>query len=122
MNVNEKRIDRLQKKLDKLRGAALTVMRYAIEDAANAPEKVKRDAEQTKMGAPMYLHMAAAIATETMRAEAQKTALPAGGSTMNIMVIGQAESPGAWMEQVRQFQQQPGQPKTVIEATVTEKP
>jgi hypothetical protein len=97
------RVARVQKRLERLRGNALKVMAYAIEEAAAHPEEVKAAAKMPKGEAPMYLHMAAAIAADTARVEAARA--PTTTNNLNVVIIGQAPTAEAWLEQTKQVRQ-----------------
>jgi len=103
------RVARVREKLERLRGNALKVMAAAIEDAAKNPAGVKEDAKLSKAHAPMYLHLAAAIAADTARSEAARDAPTT--NNLNVVIVGQAPTAAAWLEQVQQVRQLP--PKVI---------
>jgi len=109
------RVARVQRKLERLRGNALRVMAMAIEDAAANPGEVKAAAKLSKANAPMYLHMAAAIAADTARTEAAREVTTT--NNLNVVIVGQAPTADAWLEQVKQVRQLPSK---VIDAKVVE--
>ena len=112
------RVANIRKRLERLQGNSLRILAAAIDTMAENPEQVKADATLPKTQAPMYLHLAAAIASTAARKDEET-----GGTTnnMNVVVVGQAPSMEAWLEQVKRFQQAPKQ-QLAIDAKVVEKP
>lgn len=111
------RVDRIRKRLERLQGNSLRILAAAIDDMAEKPEQVRIDASLPKTQAPMYLHLAAAIAGTAAREEKEANTT----TNMNVVVVGQAPGMEAWLEQVKRFQQAPKQ-QLAIDAKVVEKP
>ena len=102
------RAERVARRNDRVRLDALKILRHAIEGAAKDPEKVKQDAQLPKNEAPFYLHMATQIGADSIRRETDKREGP--GTTLNVMILGQAPTNEAWLQAVKDSQ------RKVIEA------
>lgn len=94
------RAARVAKRNDLVRLDALKILRSTLRSMADNPEQVEIDSKMSKGDAPMYLHIAAAIAGESIRSEvAERTG---AGTTLNVLIMGQAPSNEAWLEAVKQ--------------------
>lgn len=112
------RMDRAEKiasRNDRVRLGAIKILRMVVEDAAKDPERVLADARLPKGEAPMYLHMATQLGSDSIRRETDQREGP--GTTLNVLIMGQAPTNEAWLEAVKDSQK----PK-LIEATVVEEP
>lgn len=92
----------IRRSADEVRAKALKIVGAAIEGASKHPAQVAADARLPKAEAPMYLHMATQIGAETMRKEADEK--KDAGTTLNVMIMGQAPSTEAWLEAVKRSQ------------------
>jgi len=92
---------------------ALKIMRRVLSVASKEPDRVEKDAMLPKMEAPFYLHAAMQFGVDSVRREIDKQEGP--GTTLNVLIMGQAPTNEAWLQAVKDSQQ----PK-LIEATIEE--
>lgn len=99
---------------ERLRRDAIRILRAALSPMVGNLEQVEADARLPKGEAPFYLHMATQLGADSMRREGADKA--GAGTTLNVLIMGQAPSNEAWLEAVRQSQQK------VIEAVEAKEP
>lgn len=100
------RVANVQQRLERIRGKALRMVRLAMEGVGD--DEVKMAAKLPKGEAPMYLHMAAAIAADAARTEAAKG--PPTTNNLNVIIMGQAPTAAAWLQQVQEVRNLPPAP------------
>jgi hypothetical protein len=97
------RAARVAKRNDLVRLDALKILRAVLRKAADDPEQVAKDAQLPKADAPFYLHVATQVGAESIRSSAAEAG--GTGTTLNVLIMGQAPSNEAWLEAVKQSQQ-----------------
>lgn len=109
------RAERVKFRNERLRLDALEVLRKVLRARADEPDQVAKDALLPKSEAPFYLYAATQIGAESVKREATKEEGP--GTTLNVLIMGQAPSKEAWLEAVETHRA-----SKAIEATVVVTP
>ena len=82
----------------------------AVSAAAENPEQVKADAKLPFGDAPFYLHFAARMGTAIVKQASEQS--QGGGANLNVLIVGQAPTTAAWLDDVRAHEQ-----RAIVEVT-----
>lgn len=110
------RAERVTKRNDIVRLDALKILRHVLHARAGDPDQVVKDSLLSKGDAPFYLHAAMQIGGESVKREVAER--PGAGTTLNVLIMGQAPSNEAWLQAVKDSQQ----PKAIEAAVVVVDP